>query len=62
MPQHPPYPWLAWDSEEFDGMEVWNHMSEWAEGLTEENKFQRFIHPLKSIDAPRDVTLRRWTS
>jgi hypothetical protein len=35
-------------------------MSEWMEGLTEENKFQRFIHPLKSITAPPDVTLRRW--
>ncbi len=60
MPQHPPYPWLAWDATQYDGIEIWNHMSEWAEGLTEENKFQRFIHPLKSIDAPRAVTLRRW--
>ena len=60
MPEHPPYPWNAWDSEDFDGIEIWNHMSEWAEGLTEENKFQRFIHPLKSIIAPPPETLRRW--
>lgn len=60
MPQHPPYPWLAWDSEDFDGIEIWNHMSEWMEGLTEENKFQRFIHPLKSIIAPPEQTLYRW--
>ncbi|MCZ7555236.1 MAG: CehA/McbA family metallohydrolase [Bacteroidia bacterium] len=60
MPEHPPYPWLAWDTEDFDGIEIWNHMSEWMEGLTEENKFQRFIHPLKSITAPPEVTLRRW--
>ena len=60
MPEHPPYPWEAWDAEGFDGIEIWNHMSEWAEGLTDENKFQRFIHPLKSITAPPAVTLRRW--
>ncbi|MBN1449281.1 MAG: CehA/McbA family metallohydrolase [Bacteroidetes bacterium] len=60
MPEHPPYPWTAWDSDAFDGIEIWNHMSEWMEGLTEENKFQRFIHPLRSITAPPPKTLARW--
>jgi hypothetical protein len=60
MPEHPPYPWTDWDAEDFDGLEIWNHMSEWMEGLTEENKFQRFIHPLKSITAPPAETLARW--
>jgi hypothetical protein len=60
MPEHPAFPWTAWDAEGYDGIEIWNHMSEWMEGLTEENKFQRFIHPLKSITAPPEITLRRW--
>jgi len=60
MPEHPAYPWTAWDSEDFDGIEIWNHMSEWMEGLTEENRFQRFLHPLKSIIAPPQATLERW--
>ena len=60
MPEHPPYPWNAWNTEDFDGIEIWNHMSEWMEGLTEENKFQRFIHPLKSIVAPPAETLKKW--
>lgn len=60
MPEHPPYPWTAWDTDEFDGIEIWNHMSEWMEGLTDENKFQRFIHPLKSISAPPEITMQRW--
>ncbi len=60
FPEHPSYPWDAWDSQDFDGIEIWNHMSEWMEGLTEENKFQRFIHPLKSIVAPPAKTLARW--
>ncbi|HAY34871.1 MAG TPA: CehA/McbA family metallohydrolase [Ignavibacteria bacterium] len=60
MPQHPPYPWTAWDCEDFTGIEIWNHMSEWAEGLNESNKFQRFLHPLKSIIAPPEKTLKVW--
>jgi len=56
----PAYPWTAWESEDFTGMEIWNHMSEWAEGLNESNKLQRLLHPLKSIVAPSEVTLRKW--
>ncbi|MBX7043174.1 MAG: CehA/McbA family metallohydrolase [Ignavibacteria bacterium] len=57
---HPAYPWTAWESEDFDGLEIWNHMSEWAEGLNDSNKVSRLIHPLKSIIAPAKETLKRW--
>lgn len=57
---HPPYPWNAWDADDFNGMEIWNHMSEWIEGLTEENKFTHFIHPLKTIEKPAAETLVKW--
>lgn len=60
MKEHPPYPWTAWESEDFTGIEVWNHMSEWIEGLTEQNKYQRFVHPLKSISAPDPKALKIW--
>ena len=60
LPEHPPYPWTAWESEDFTGIEIWNHMSEWTEGLNESNKLQRFIHPLKSIFAPPEITLKKW--
>jgi len=60
LPEHPPYPWTDWDCDEFTGIEIWNHMSEWAEGLNESNKFQRFLHPLKSIIAPPEKTLKLW--
>lgn len=60
LPDHPPYPWTAWDSDDFTGIEIWNHMSEWAEGLNESNKLQRFLHPLKSIIAPPEITLKKW--
>lgn len=60
MKEHPPYPWVEWDIQEFDGIEIWNHMSEWMENLTEENKYQAFMHPLRSISAPPEETLNKW--
>lgn len=60
MKEHPPYPWVDWDIEDFDGLEIWNHMSEWMENLTEENKYRAFMHPLKTISAPTEETLKLW--
>jgi hypothetical protein len=60
MKEHPPYPWIDWDAGEFTGIEIWNHMSEWMEGLTEQNKYNHFVHPLKSIIAPNKKALQKW--
>jgi len=59
LPEHPPYPWIE-ETDDFTGIEVWNHMSEWIEGMDEGNKLDRFLHPLKSIIAPKPKTLKRW--
>ena len=60
MKEHPPYPWTDWDAGEFTGIEIWNHMSEWMEGLTEKNKYNHFVHPLRSIAGPKEETLKKW--
>lgn len=60
MKEHPPYPWTEWDTNDFTGLEIWNHMSEWMENLTEENKYQAFLHPLRSITSPPKETLKLW--
>jgi hypothetical protein len=60
MAEHPPYPWTEWDTDDFTGIEIWNHMSEWMENLTEQNKYQSFLHPLKTIVAPPAETLAIW--
>jgi len=57
---HVAYPWTQWDTEDFTGIEIWNHMSEWIEGMNEQNKLDRFLHPLKSIISPPQITLARW--
>jgi len=60
MSEHPPYPWKEWNTEDFTGIEIWNHMSEWMEGLNDNNKYNYFVHPLKSIIAPPQKTLELW--
>ncbi len=60
LPEHPPYPWTDEEADEFTGIEVWNHMSEWIEGVDDTNKLDRFLHPLKSIIAPNPKTMERW--
>ena len=58
--EHPAYPWTEWETEDFTGIEIWNHMSEWVENLTEENKYRSFIHPLRTIKEPPKETLKVW--
>lgn len=59
MEKYPPYPWTAWDAK-FDGIEIWNHMSEWMESLNKHNRLRHFVHPLASITAPPKETLALW--
>jgi hypothetical protein len=58
--EFPPYPWTVWDSDDFHGIEVWNQMSEWMEGLTHFNKYWRVLHPRRSIIKPMSETLEKW--
>jgi len=60
MKEQPAYPWIDWDVDGYTGIEIWNHMSEWMENLTEQNKYQSFLHPLKTIVAPQKKTLKLW--
>ncbi|MBZ0264896.1 PHP domain-containing protein [bacterium] len=55
----PPYPWTAWDAN-IDGIEIWNQLSQWVEGLTKFNRLHRFMHPLKSLTRPDPETLAVW--
>jgi len=57
---YPPYPWTEWDVDGFDGIEIWNQLSEWMEGVTRSNIAWRIWHPLRSIRFPVWETLERW--
>ncbi|MBD3223264.1 MAG: PHP domain-containing protein [Caldithrix sp.] len=58
--KYPPFPWTLWESECYQGIEIWNQMSEWMEGLTNQNKYWRVLHPRRSITTPKEETLTRW--
>ncbi len=60
LPQYPPYPWTAWEVSGFDGIEIWNQMSEWMEKLTKFNQFKMFLHPRKSLKGPTAKILSIW--
>ncbi|MBN2425961.1 MAG: hypothetical protein JXR46_15210 [Calditrichaceae bacterium] len=60
FPEYPPFPWTVWQTDSYDGIEIWNHMSEWMEGLTHHNKYRRALHPRRSVIAPKRETIRQW--
>lgn len=60
--QYPPYPWTAWETDAYTGIEIWNHMSEWLENLNEQNKYQCVLHPRRTLTKPKDITLEKWDS
>ncbi|MDR2578653.1 MAG: PHP domain-containing protein [Chitinispirillales bacterium] len=56
----PPYNWTRWDAEGFDGIEIWNQVSDWMEHLQGLRSFPRLFFPNRFIgDAPREL-LDRW--
>ena len=58
--KYPPYPWTAWDTDQFDGIELWNQMSEWMERLGTFNKLRMAFSPRKSMVAPPPECLSIW--
>jgi hypothetical protein len=54
------YPWTDWSVERFDGMEIWNQMSEWMESLKFYNKLIMVFSPRKWLRSPTVRVLRKW--
>ncbi len=58
--EFPPYPWRDWNAVGFNGIELWNQMSEWMEKLTKYNKIPMSLSPRKSMIGPTDRILKIW--
>lgn len=54
------YPWTDWDVKGFDGLEIWNQMSEWMENLKAYNQIRMILSPRKFLISPTDRILRTW--
>lgn len=57
---HPAYPWTDWRVTGYDGIEIWNHSSEWVEKVNRRNAMLRYMHPRGWLDGPSRITLERW--
>ena len=60
MKNYPPYPWKDWGAVGFNGIEIWNQMSEWMERLTPYNKLFMAFSPRKSMIGPTDRVRAKW--
>jgi len=60
LKEYPPYPWHDWSVDGFNGIELWNQMSEWMERLTRFNKMAMSLSPRKSMIGPTARILKQW--
>jgi hypothetical protein len=58
--KYPSYPWLAWDADGFDAIEIWNQMSEWMENLKPYNKIKMVFSPRRFMRSPTGRILQKW--
>lgn len=56
----PPYPWTAWEVENFDGIELWNQMSDWMERLRSWRSIVRIFFPRRFMADPPRSLRRKW--
>lgn len=56
----PSYPWTSWETEDFNGIEIWNQMSEWMEKLTKINQLKMIFSPRRSLESPTPRILSKW--
>jgi hypothetical protein len=57
---YPPYPWTEWNVTGFDGIELWNQMSDWLENLRSRLHFMRLFYPRRFLVEIRKELLQRW--
>ncbi|MDR2727971.1 MAG: PHP domain-containing protein, partial [Chitinispirillales bacterium] len=56
----PPYPWTRWDAKGYDGIELWNQMSDWMEQLSGWQSVIKLFYPRRFLaNAPHNL-LAKW--
>lgn len=58
--RYPPYPWTEWEVSGYDGIELWNQMSEWVENLKGWYSFVRIFYPRRFLKGVPAGLLERW--
>jgi len=56
----PAYPWTAWEVGGFDGIEIWNQMSDWVENLKCRRSAFRIFFPRRFMSDVSPALMRKW--
>lgn len=54
------YRWEDWSIRGFDGIELWNYMSDWIQQYTPRSKYLNFFFPEWALRGPTPETIRWW--
>ena len=55
------YNWTTWNVDEFDGIEIWNYISEWTDKLLIPwNVIFKILFPNTSVNRPGKKVLKKW--
>ena len=57
---YPAYPWKEWEATGFDGIELWNQMSDWLEHLKSWLNFFRLFYPRRFLRSADEELVRKW--
>ena len=60
IPQFKSHEWNQWDTQEFKGIEIWNYMMQWLNGLSHANKLFRFLFPNLRVSRPSGEAVSLW--
>jgi hypothetical protein len=58
--KYPPYPWTDWTVSGYDGIELWNQMSDWLEHLKNVLHFVKLFYPRRFLVEVRKELLQKW--
>jgi hypothetical protein len=58
--RYPPFPWTEWNVKGYDGIEIWNQMSEWVENLKKLTSFVNIFYPRRLMKTISPLLLSKW--
>ena len=57
---YPALRWQDWNVKNFQGIEIWNYMSDWIDTLSPKNKFKKFLKPDQTLHGPTKKVMKWW--
>ncbi len=55
-----PLRWTNWDIKGFDGIELWNYLSDWTDNMTESSLYLDYLFRMKKLSGPSEKIKKWW--